>query len=82
MTKSISTYYATHYSVYSNSDVLLPVYQSLNVIECPELHSIFLMLREELQDSDIPYHATIRRRIMQLWREQLDRLADEMVVCS
>jgi hypothetical protein len=62
--------------------LILIHYQSLNVIECPELRSIFLMLREELQDSDIPHRATIRRRIMQLWGEQLNRVADEMAVCS
>lgn len=55
--------------------------QSLNVIECPELRAIFLMLREELQDSDIPHRATIRRRITQLWEEQLETVAAEMKVC-
>jgi hypothetical protein len=38
------------------------------------------MLREELQDSDIPRRATIRRRIMQLWEQQLNQVAKEMKV--
>jgi hypothetical protein len=79
MTKFVSTYYVTHYFPFI---LILIHFQSLNVIECPELRSIFLMLREELQDSDIPHRATIRRRIMQLWEEQLNRVADEMAVCS
>jgi hypothetical protein len=56
-------------------------FQSLNVIECPELRAIFLILREELEDADIPHRATIRRRILQLWNEQLEMVAKEMQVC-
>jgi hypothetical protein len=40
------------------------------------------MLREELQDSDIPRRDTVRRRIMQLWEEQLDSVAEDMKACS
>ncbi|KAI0039264.1 hypothetical protein FA95DRAFT_1504405, partial [Auriscalpium vulgare] len=42
--------------------------QSLNVIESRHLRSIFLMLREELRESDIPGRTTIRHRI----KEQLE----------
>jgi hypothetical protein len=39
------------------------------------------MLREELKDEDIPHRTTIRNRILQVWDEHLDTLANEMKVC-
>ena len=38
------------------------------------------MLREELKDSNIPHHTTIRKRIMEIWDEHLDILQDQMKV--
>ncbi|KAF7372181.1 Dimer-Tnp-hAT domain-containing protein [Mycena venus] len=52
--------------------------QSINVIENESLRAIFLMLREDLQDSDIPHRSTIRNRIMQLFEEHLDRVASDI----
>ncbi|KAK6991690.1 hypothetical protein R3P38DRAFT_3227535 [Favolaschia claudopus] len=52
--------------------------QSLRVIECPQLRAIFLMLRSELKDSDVPHRSTIHNRIMQLLDEHLDRTAAEI----
>ncbi|KIM34692.1 hypothetical protein M413DRAFT_75729, partial [Hebeloma cylindrosporum] len=52
--------------------------QSINVIESPKLRAIFLMLREDLKDSDIPHRTTIRKRIMEVWDEHLDTLQDQM----
>jgi len=57
-----------------------PYGQSINVIESPKLRTIFLMLREELKDSDIPHRTTIRKRIMEVWDEHLDMLQDQMMV--
>ncbi|KZT25935.1 hypothetical protein NEOLEDRAFT_1199686, partial [Neolentinus lepideus HHB14362 ss-1] len=54
--------------------------QSINVIECPQLRGIFLMLREELNDSDIPHRTTVRNRILEIWDEYLEELASEMEV--
>ena len=54
--------------------------QSINVIESPKLHAIFLMLREELKDSDIPHHTKIQKQIMEVWDEHLDVLQDQMKV--
>lgn len=54
--------------------------QSLNVIESPKLRAIFLMLREDLKDSDIPHRTTIRQRIMEIWEEHLGTLSEEMQV--
>ncbi|KAJ7278309.1 hypothetical protein C8J57DRAFT_1465460 [Mycena rebaudengoi] len=53
-------------------------HQSINVIENENLREIFLMLREDLKDSDIPHRTTIRTRILQLFDEYLDRLQEEL----
>ncbi|KAJ7463230.1 hypothetical protein FB451DRAFT_463925, partial [Mycena latifolia] len=52
--------------------------QSINVVENKELRAIFLMLRSELQDSDIPHRTKIRKRIIEVWDEYLDTLQREM----
>ncbi|KAJ7137399.1 hypothetical protein C8R43DRAFT_893785, partial [Mycena crocata] len=54
--------------------------QSINVIENEHLRAIFLMLRSDLKDSDIPHRTTIRNRIMELWDKHLDRLEAEIGV--
>ena len=38
------------------------------------------MLREELQESDIPHRTTIRKRVEEVLSEHLDELEKEMVV--
>ncbi|KAJ6582876.1 hypothetical protein DFH09DRAFT_277755 [Mycena vulgaris] len=48
------------------------------VIENEQLRPIFLMLRDELKDSDIPHRTTIGKRILEVWDEHLDRLEREM----
>jgi hypothetical protein len=40
-----------------------------------------MMLREELKDKDIPHRTTVRNRILEIWDEHLDQLANEMQVC-
>jgi len=54
--------------------------QSINVIESPKLRAIFLMLQEDLKNSDIPHRTTIRKQIMEIWDEHLDALQDQMMV--
>ncbi|KAH9972298.1 hypothetical protein BGW80DRAFT_1173296 [Lactifluus volemus] len=54
--------------------------QSINVIESPQLRAIFLMLRDDLQDKDIPHRTTIRNRILEVWDTYLETLANEMQV--
>ena len=38
------------------------------------------MLRKELRDSDIPHRTTIRNRILEVWDNHLDQLANAMQV--
>jgi len=62
----------------SNIDILL---QSINIIESPYLHAIFLMLREKLENSDIPGRSTICARIHEMLDGHLEHLEGEMQVC-
>ncbi|KAJ6545312.1 hypothetical protein B0H19DRAFT_896983, partial [Mycena capillaripes] len=52
--------------------------ESINVIENEQLRAIFLMLRSELKDSDIPHRTKIRKRIIEVWDEHLTTLQNEM----
>ncbi|KAF7347428.1 HAT family dimerization domain-containing protein [Mycena venus] len=52
--------------------------QSINVVENEQLRNIFLMLRSELKDSDIPHRTKIRKRIIEVWDEHLAHLESEM----
>ncbi|KAK6992491.1 ribonuclease H-like domain-containing protein, partial [Favolaschia claudopus] len=52
--------------------------QSINVVENEQLRNIFLMLRSELNDSDIPHRTKIRKRVIEIWDEHLANLESEM----
>ena len=53
---------------------------AINVIESPQLRDIFLMLRAELKDSNIPHHTTIKKHVEEVLTEHLDRLRSDMAV--
>jgi hypothetical protein len=65
---------------YIDAVLIFIIFQSLNVIECPQLRAIFLMLREELQDSDIPSRTTIRKRVDEVLEQHLAQLKRDMAV--
>lgn len=50
------------------------------MIENPQLRALFMMLREELHDEDIPHRTTVRNRILEVWDTHLENLAAEMEV--
>ncbi|KIJ98154.1 hypothetical protein K443DRAFT_133552 [Laccaria amethystina LaAM-08-1] len=54
--------------------------QSLNVIESPHLRRIFLLLRQDLKDSDIPHRTTIRNHVKEIWDEHLKGLEEEIKI--
>ncbi|KAJ6588091.1 hypothetical protein B0H19DRAFT_924346, partial [Mycena capillaripes] len=56
--------------------------QSINVVENEQLCAVFLMLRSELNDSDIPHRTKIRKRIIEIWDEHLETLKAEMAHLS
>ena len=55
--------------------------QSINVIESPRLRNIFLLLRQELKESDIPGRTTLRNRIEKAYDDHMKQLGEEMMVC-
>jgi hypothetical protein len=58
----------------------LTLLQSINIVESPRLRKIFLLLRKELQESDIPSRTTIRARIEEAYEEHMKQLEEEMAV--
>ena len=54
--------------------------KSINVIESPHLRKIFLLLRKELRESDIPGHTSIRMQIGHTFKAYLKQLEDDMKV--
>jgi len=56
------------------------LYQALNVIESPRLRKIFLMLKKDLTEKDIPGRSTMRTRIDSMYQDHLQRLKGEMKV--
>lgn len=51
------------------------------MIESKELRAVFLMLRAELRDTDIPHRTTLRTRIAEIFEDHLVRLEKDMLVC-
>jgi hypothetical protein len=49
-------------------------------VESPRLRKIFLLLRKELQESDIPSRTTIHARIEEAYEEHMKQLEEEMAV--
>jgi hypothetical protein len=60
--------------------VILTLLQSINIVESPRLRKIFLLLRKELKESDIPSRSTMRTRIEQAYDEHMKQLEEEMAV--
>jgi hypothetical protein len=60
--------------------VILTLLQSINIVESPRLKKIFLLLRKELKESDIPGRSTMRTRIEQVYEEHMKQLEEEMAV--
>ena len=60
--------------------VILTLLQSINIVESPRLRKIFLLLRKELKESDIPSHSTMCTCIEQAYDEHMKQLEEEMAV--
>lgn len=52
----------------------------MNILENEKFRALLLLLREDLQDSDIPHHNFLRSRIMSNWKVLTANLRDEMEV--
>lgn len=56
--------------------------QAISVVESPRLRKIFLLLREELKESDTPSRSTMRNRIEEAYEEHIKQLQEEMEVTT
>lgn len=64
----------------SQDDPLIPLYQSINVIESPLFRRLLLLLRESLHEKDIPHRTKMRELIMQSWEDLIGTLKQEVTV--
>ena len=55
--------------------------QSINIIESPWLKKIFLLLCQELKESDISACTMICSQIEKVYEDYLKQLEEEMAVC-
>ena len=55
--------------------------QSLNVIECPEFRQLILLLRSNLNDSQVPRRTKIRELVLQAWSQYFQALRRSLAVC-
>ncbi|PPQ99786.1 LOW QUALITY PROTEIN: hypothetical protein CVT26_009163, partial [Gymnopilus dilepis] len=54
--------------------------QSLNVVESPHLRRIFMLLKSDLKDSDIPHRTAIRNHVKEVYDEYLMQLESDIKV--
>ena len=54
--------------------------QSINVVESPRLKKLFLLLRKELKESDIPGRTAIRSHIEKNYDAYMKQLEEDMAV--
>ena len=54
------------------------LFQSINVIKCPEFRSLLLFLQEDLHEEDIPHRDKLRKSIMETWYHYYLSLKDEL----
>jgi len=54
--------------------------QSINIVESPWLKKIFLLLRQELKESNIPGRTTICKKIDKVYQDYWKQLEEEMMV--
>jgi hypothetical protein len=49
-------------------------------VDSKEFRSLLLLLKEDLQDQDIPHRTTITKRILELNQEHLGNLSSQLQV--
>lgn len=52
----------------------------MNILENKHFRSLLLLLRDSLEDSDIPHRTFLRTRILSNWEQHLIGLQNEMNV--
>ena len=60
--------------------IFTKLFQPIAIVNSPRLRAIFLMLRKELGESDIPGRTTIRTHIQEVFEDHLNELQRNMNV--
>jgi hypothetical protein len=50
-------------------------------MDSKEFRNLLLLLKEDLEENDIPHRTTITNRILELHEEQNEYLSGQMLVC-
>ena len=45
----------------------LELFQSLRVVECPDLHKLMLLLWQDITETDIPKHTKLHDEVLNTW---------------
>ena len=56
--------------------------QSIRVVECPEFRQLCMLLRESLDDADIPHRDKMKEVILSHWRTSFEDLKADLSVSS
>ena len=56
------------------------LYQSINVVECPEFRQLLRLLRQELRDTDISRRTKLHELIIEAWRDYFQALKEDLEV--
>lgn len=58
--------------------IVAPICQAINVVECPAFRRLLLVLRQDLQDSDIPHRTKVHDLIVTAWEKCFDMIKLEL----
>jgi hypothetical protein len=56
------------------------VFESLNLIECPEFRSLLMYMRSDLREVTILRRTKLRELVVQVWRDYFQTLRRELAV--
>ena len=56
--------------------------QSINIVKCPEFHSLLLLLQEDLQEKDIPHCTKLCEAIIMAWEVWFKTLKGDLAIHS
>jgi hypothetical protein len=59
---------------------LIILFQSINVMECREFHNLLLLLREDLEEKDIPHQTKLCETIVTAWKSWFVTLKSDLAV--
>lgn len=56
--------------------------KAINVIESPELRDIFVYLKPDLENDDIPHRINVRSKVLEIYDQEYKKMAADVRVCD